>query len=48
MKFYNLFISTGCDSRRTFLGTFSEDFCRAFCKEYGGRPFFHIYAEKVN
>ena len=47
MKRYALFIRHDGDSDRTFLGIFSESYCRSYCKTYGGVFGLHIYAEEV-
>lgn len=48
MKRYKLFIRHDGDSDRTFLGIFSETYCRSYCKRYAGSFGLHIYAEEVN
>ena len=47
MKRYKLFIRCDGDCERTFLGIFSEDYCRSYCKKYAGKSGYHVYAEEV-
>ena len=47
MKRYRLFIRHDGDSERTFLGVFSESYCRDYCKSFAGKSGLHVYAEEV-
>lgn len=47
MKRYTLSIRFDGESERTFLGVFSEEFCRSYCKENASKPGIHIFAEEV-
>lgn len=48
MKRYKLYIRYDGQSNRTYLGIFSEIYCRSYCKKYSGSAGLHIYAEEVN
>lgn len=48
MKRYKLYIRLDGQSKRTFLGIFSESYCRSYCKSYAGTSGLHIYAEEAN
>lgn len=47
MRRYKLFIRHDGDFVRTFLGVFSESYCRSYCKIYAGVSGLHIYADEV-
>lgn len=47
MKRFKLFIRHDGDLGRTFLGIFSEDYCRSYCKSYAGVSGLHVYAEEI-
>lgn len=47
MKRFKLFVRYDDERDRTFLGIFSESYCRSYCKQFAGTSGLHIYAEEV-
>lgn len=47
-KKYRVYIwRSGAENHKSFLGVYSEDFCRRYCKEFAGKGDLHVSCIEV-